>query len=109
MAAALLDRLADAIENERDALVHNDVNALVRVTAEKLEVLRELEKAPPVDQADRVRDLALRNLANGKLLARRRREVNLALRQLGRTDTGVGYGANGHSMHVLHQRTLATA
>ena len=108
MAAELLDRLAQALEGERDALVHNDVSALVAATAEKLSALKELEKAPPLEQADRIRELAERNLANGRLLARRRREVNMALRQLGRTDTGVSYGANGQPTHAIRQRYLAS-
>lgn len=108
MSGELLDRLAQALEGERDALVHNDVNALVAATQEKLATLRALEKTPPLGQAERLRELAERNLANGRLLARRRREVNLALRQLGRTDTGVSYGANGQPTHAVRQRYLAS-
>lgn len=108
MSAEFLERLAVALEGERNALVHNDVTALVQATADKLSALKALEKAPPVEQAERLRELAERNLANGRLLARRRREVNLALRQLGRTDTGVSYGANGQAKHSIRQRYLAT-
>jgi flagellar biosynthesis/type III secretory pathway chaperone len=104
-----LQRLAMALEGERQALVHNDVPALVQATAEKLAALRELESAPDMAYAERLRELAERNLANGRLLARRRREVNLALRQLGRSDATPGYNANGQTGHTLRQRSLAVA
>ena len=104
-----LQRLATALEGERQALVHNDVPALVQATSDKLAALRELEMAPDLAYAERLRELAERNLANGRLLARRRREVNLALRQLGRSDATPGYNAHGQTGHTLRQRSLAVA
>jgi len=109
MTAEPLHRLAAALEGERHALVHNDVTALVQATQDKLAALRELEQSPPVEHAERLRELAQRNLANGRLLARRRREVNLALRQLGRSEVAPAYGANGHTGHVIRPRSLAVA
>lgn len=109
MTAEPLQRLATALEGERNALVHNDVTALVQATAEKLAALRELEQNPPLGQGERLRELAERNLANGRLLARRRREVNLALRQLGRSEALPAYNASGHTGHMVRPRPLAVA
>lgn len=109
MTAEPLQRLAVALESERNALVHNDVLALVQATTDKLAALRELEQAPPLEQAQRLQELAERNLANGRLLARRRREVNLALRQLGRSEAVPAYNASGHAGHVIRPRSLAVA
>lgn len=104
-----LQRLASALEGERNALVHNDVGALVQATAEKLAALRELEQHPPLGQGERLRELAERNLANGRLLARRRREVNQALRQLGRSEAAPAYNAHGQTGHIVRPRPLAVA
>lgn len=109
MTAEPLHRLAAALEGERHALVHNDVPALVRATQDKLIALRELEQAPPLEHAQRLSELAERNRANGRLLARRRREVNLALRQLGRSEAPAAYNAQGHTGHVIRPRSLAVA
>ena len=104
-----LQRLSDALDDERQALIEHDVHALIRATGEKLEALRSLEVAPPIGQIDRLQELAERNIANGVLLARRRREVNWALRQLGRSETAAAYDAKGQS-HVTHaRRPLAVA
>lgn len=104
-----LQRLSDALDVERQALVEHDVHALIRATGAKLEALRALEAALPVGQAERVQELAERNHANGVLLSRRRREVNWGLRQLGRSEESSAYDAKGQS-HILHtRRPLAVA
>ena len=71
------------------------MHALIRATGAKLEALRALEGAPPVGEGEQLQELAERNRANGVLLSRRRREVNWALRQLGRTEDASAYDARG--------------
>jgi hypothetical protein len=73
------------------------VQALIRAHGAKLEALRALEAALPVGQNAKLEELAERNRANGVLLARRRREVNWALRQLGRSEESSAYDAKGQS------------
>ncbi len=46
-----LQRLAQALDVERQALVEHDVHALIRATGAKLEALRALEGAPPLGKA----------------------------------------------------------
>lgn len=104
-----LQRLSDALDEERQALVAHDVQALIRATGAKLEALRTLEGALPLGQAERMAELAERNRANGALLARRRREVNWALRQLGRSEDAPAYDAKGQSQQARAGRPLAVA
>lgn len=104
-----LQRLSDALDDERQALIAHDVHALIRATGEKLEALRVLEVAPPLEHVDRLQELAERNTANGVLLSRRRREVNWALRQLGRSETASAYDAKGQSQLLHTRRPLAVA
>lgn len=104
-----LQRLAQALDVERQALVEHDVHALIRATGAKLEALRALEGAPPVGEGEQLQELAERNRANGVLLSRRRREVNWALRQLGRTEDASAYDAKGQSHTVNIGRPLAVA
>lgn len=104
-----MQRLSDALDGERQALIEHDVHALIRATGEKLEALRALEARPPVDHAGRLQELAERNRANGALLARRRREVNWALRQLGRSENASAYDAKGQSQMLHTRRPLAIA
>ncbi|GAE55355.1 hypothetical protein XPR_1990 [Xanthomonas arboricola pv. pruni MAFF 301420] len=82
-----LQRLSDALAGERQALLENDIDGLMRHTQDKLSALRALEAAMPQGEEGRLRELAEANRANGALLARRRREVNWALRHLGRTES----------------------
>ena len=49
------------------------------------------------------------NHANGILLARRRREVNWALRHLGRTESSGAYDAQGQTATLSATRPLAVA
>lgn len=104
-----LERLSDALDGEQRALIEHDVAALVAATGKKLEALRELERQPPLHNADRLKELAERNHANGVLLARRRREVNWALRQLGRSESAPAYDAKGQAQTVHARRPLAVA
>ena len=55
-----LQQLSDALDGERQALVEHDVQALVAATSLKLEALRILEARPPLEHADRLRELAER-------------------------------------------------
>ena len=104
-----MQRLSEALDAERQALVAHDVHALIRATGAKLDALRALDKALPVGQSSELQELAERNRANGVLLSRRRREVNWALRQLGRSEDSSAYDAKGQS-HTLHtRRPLAVA
>jgi len=104
-----LQRLSDALAGERQALIDHDVEGLMRATQDKLEALRALEADIPQGQHERLRELAEANRANGALLARRRREVNWALRHLGRSESAPSYDASGQSSAVHTSRPLAVA
>lgn len=104
-----LDRLAHALAEERRALLDHDVELLVRSTHDKLAALRELESDPPDGQAERLAELAEANRRNGALLARRRREVNWALRHLGRAESAPAYDAQGQAQQLHSRRDLAVA
>ena len=98
MNAHPLDALEFALNEERRALLDHDVEALLRSTQAKLEALRAAEHAgAAANDAPRVLALSELNHANGALLARRRREVNWALRHLGRLDADTTYDATGQS------------
>ncbi len=93
-----LDALECALDDERRALVEHDVEALMRSTQAKLAALRQVEGWPLDEQSgERVLALSALNQANGALLARRRREVNWALRHLGRLDSNTVYDSTGQS------------
>ncbi|MBK0055764.1 flagellar protein FlgN [Stenotrophomonas sp. S39] len=104
-----LQRLAQALDVEHQALVEHDVHALIRATGAKLEALRALDTTPPLGEAEQLQALAERNRANGVLLSRRRREVDWALRQLGRTEASSSYDAKGQAHTVNARRPLAVA
>lgn len=107
---AHLDQLAAALAEERRAILEHDVEALVRSTQEKLTALRALEAQPPQGDAAfdaRLRELSELNQANGALLARRRREVNWALRHLGRSESTGAYDAHGQTDTISRSRPLA--
>ncbi len=107
--SSALDALESALNSEREALLGHDVEALVRSTQAKLSAIRAVETAPPAgDLADRFNKLLELNRSNGTLLARRRRAVHWALRQMGRQEAG-GYDARGHVSHTLNRRALAVA
>lgn len=104
-----LQQLSEALDGERQALIEHDVPALIAATGRKLEALRVLEQQPPLEQAERLRELAERNRANGVLLARRRREVSWTLRQLGRSENASAYDAKGQAQQLHTRRSLAVA
>ncbi|AGH77480.1 hypothetical protein XAC29_21215 [Xanthomonas axonopodis Xac29-1] len=107
-----LQRLSDALAGERQALLENDIDGLMRHTQDKLsalQALQALEAAMPAGEEERLRELAEANRANGALLARRRREVNWALRHLGRTESAPSYDAKGQSSVLRGGRSLAVA
>ena len=104
-----MQRLREALDAERQALVAHDVHALIRATGAKLDALRALDKALPVGQSSELQELAERNRANGVLLSRRRREVNWALRQLGRSEDAPAYDSKGQSQQMTAGRPLAVA
>ncbi|MDH5822739.1 flagellar protein FlgN [Luteimonas sp. RD2P54] len=108
-ADASLERLAAALAEERRALLEHDVEALMASTQAKLAALRALESHPAEGIATRLAELAEANRANGALLARRRREVNWALRHLGRSESGSEYDARGRADVVRTTRQLAVA
>lgn len=113
--SALLDQplegLAAALAEERRAILEHDVEALIRSTQEKLDALRLLETAvqgaPSPEIESRLSVLAQANQANGALLARRRREVNWALRHLGRSESAGAYDVHGQTSTVTATRPLA--
>ncbi|HEV7269085.1 flagellar protein FlgN [Pseudoxanthomonas sp.] len=114
MTHASLQRLSAALEGERCAIVEHDVEALVRCTQDKLDALRALETAAagfgfPEELREQLAGLAEKNHANGILLARRRREVNWALRHLGRTESHGAYDAQGQTSSTAAPRPLAVA
>lgn len=97
-AAAALDTLEQALQGERRALLEHDVDALLHSTQAKLSALRLVESQPlRGNDPARVTALSELNRANSILLARRRREVNWALRHLGRVETTGVYDAGGQS------------
>ena len=106
---ASLDRLASALADEREALIAHDVDALMRSTRDKIVALRELEAFPDGELSGPLAELAEFNRANGALLARRRREVNWALRHLGRLESAPAYDASGRAEHLSRPRELAVA
>ncbi|MEN5060083.1 flagellar protein FlgN [Luteimonas sp. TWI1416] len=104
-----LARLASALADEREALICHDVGALMRSTQDKIVALRELERCPADELAGPLAELSELNRANGALLARRRREVNWALRHLGRSESLPGYDAQGRAERDCRSRELAVA
>lgn len=109
MTATLLDALEAALRAERDALAGQDVEALLRSTEAKLQALRAAESAGlNSGDAPRVAALAEYNRENGLMLARRRRAVAFALRQLGRSEA-VGYDPRGQRAQGTWSRPIAVA
>ena len=109
MTAPLLDALEAALRAERDALAGQDVEALLRSTEAKLLALRAAESVTLAsDDLARVAKLAEFNRENGLLLARRRRAVAFALRQLGRGEA-VGYDRGGQRAASSWTRPIAVA
>lgn len=106
--ANVLDVLEGALQAERQALIDNDVVALLASTEAKVRALRQAESAPhDLSAADRIAALRILNQANSVLLARRRREVDWALRHLGRTESTGTYSAAGMTASRPQARQLA--
>ncbi len=105
----IVERLAVALADEREALIGGDADALMRATQAKLDALGALEAGIDPGLADRVAELAELNRANGALLARRRREVNWALRCLGRSESASSYDHSGGMESMRSSRNLAVA
>lgn len=104
-----LDALQAALEQERQALLQQDVEHLLESTRAKLAALNEIESSGFRDTThDRVRALSEFNRANGALLMRRRREVNWALRHLGMTEARGTYGADGATRAKMPARHFGT-
>ncbi len=106
-----LDALAAALQAEHQAILQQDGPCLLDITAGKLAALKQVEQAAAGVSASwlepRLRELAAANQANGALLARRRREVNWTLRQLGRSESAGSYDAHGQTESRLSSRPLA--
>lgn len=95
-----LDALEQALNAERRALLDHDADALLSSTAAKLAAMRQAEAMPQAAAAaaaERLMSLRALNQSNGVLLARRRREVNWALRHLGRVESTGVYDSSGQS------------
>lgn len=91
-----LTELETALHDERRALLEHDVEALLRSTQAKLAAVRVLQGMPAgAAERERVSRLSELNQANHILLARRRREVNWALRHLGRVESSAVYDSSG--------------
>ncbi len=104
---ASLDALEQALHAERQALLENNVDALLNSTQAKLVALRQVESRPLSDEvSDRVVALSELNRANSVLLTRRRREVTWALRHLGRLESVGVYDAGGQSSARPQVRSL---
>lgn len=94
-----LAALAKALQDEREALLRQDVMALTDAGSAKLIALHRLnsvlpgaERRPHVED---LRKLAELNQANGALIARRCREVEWALQQLSAMEASSTYDASG--------------
>jgi len=109
MSPPLLDALDAALRAEREALAGQEPEALLRSTTAKLEALRALDGVPPATvDTGRIAALAAYNRENGLLLARHRRAVTFALRQLGHAEA-VGYDPRGQRARHAWQRPIAIA
>lgn len=108
-AAAPLEALEAALEQERQALLLRDVEQLLESTRAKLEALGRIEAGGfSGTSRERVEALFELNRSNGALLIHRRREVNWALRHLGMNETRGTYGADGSARAKVDARHLAT-
>jgi len=101
-----LAHLDQALMDEYQALLNHDVGELIAATEHKLLALQRLEVNPPIKQAHYFRELAQRNRTNGVLLTRRRREIDWALRYLGRSES-TAYDAHGQTQWKAIAKPLA--
>jgi len=107
MAAAALTQLADALAEERSALLEHDIPRLLASSQRKCDALQALESNPPAEDDARLPELIEANRLNGALLARRRRELDILLRHFGHAEHPVAYDAHGHSRNLPPRRVLA--
>lgn len=112
--AAALRGVREALDAERSALIGNDAEALPRIAADKSAGMRQLvvlfQDAGGIGaHADAVRELSELNVANGALLARRRRETQWVLDQLGLCERRHAYDAGGRVDGAAKGRWAATA
>jgi len=109
MSGTTLTQLADALAEERHALLEHDAQRLLNASQVKHSALQALDASPPAGEDERLLELAEANRMNGVLVARRRRELELTLRHLGQQEETAGYDAQGQSRNRPPQRVLAVA
>jgi len=109
MSQAVLDQLADALAEERTALLERDVQRLLHSNQTKRAALQSLESNPPHGQDERLAELFENNRLNGALLARRRQDVDVMLRSLSQHESVPAYNAHGQSQPMPLRRMLAVA
>ena len=97
--SSILVRLKDILAIERRALLEHNADLLMSASKEKLECIQLLGEHPPTDAQSDLRALAEANLANGRLLARRRHEVNWALRNIDNDGKAASYNQDGTPNH----------
>lgn len=113
-----LRELAQALQDEHDALRARDVEALARNTPVKLQALsrvealtRALDGATGMTPSLRARVTSLLDLnrRNGALIAANQRSTQHALTRLGRIGSPFGYDASGTPDRHAIQRALGSA
>jgi len=109
MARAVLEQLAQALAEERSALVERDIQRLIHASQSKRAALQALQSDPPDGHDQRLSELAEANRFNGALLARRRHEVEASLHHLGGGENIPAYDAHGHYQQAQSKRVLAVA
>jgi len=109
MGAAALEQLAAALAEERAAIMERDIQRLADSGHHKRAALQALESNPPDGLDDHLSELFEANRLNGALLARRRHEVEAALRHLGGAENIPAYDAHGHYQQAQSKRVLAVA
>ena len=108
-----LRALRDSLEAEREALIANDTQALLRTTEEKSRALRALGGAERAAQLQglepELRTLSDLNRANGALIARRRQEAIWTLQQLGLYERSSAYDQFGGIGSNMKMRVRGSA
>ncbi|MCG6117715.1 MAG: flagellar protein FlgN [Aquimonas sp.] len=109
-----LERLQALLEEERDALIRLDGEALSRFAQDKVGLLEALSAEQPAISADpnlqaRLAELAELHIANGALLQRRRQETSWLLQTLGAASPATAYDPLGTRDMQRISRSLAQA
>jgi len=108
MNAAALEQLAQALAEERTALLERDVQRLALSSQNKRAALQSLESNPPGQHDERLAELIEANRFNGALLTRRQHEVETTLRHLGGSENILAYDAQGqYRQQAQSKRVLA--